>query len=183
MRKFLRLLPLVLAALLLGSAAYRFNAETILGNKMPMPLGFGVSVVLSGSMEPELSVDDLVIIRRNEAPQVGDIAVYQEGSMLVIHRIIGEEADSWIFQGDANNTPDSPVPKENVKGTLALTIPGAGGIVTLIRRPAVILCLAALALLLGEGGYRKEKKKDTEELARLREEIQSLASELKEKEE
>ncbi len=178
-----RTLMLTFVAAVLGVSLYSWNAKSVLGNQMPMPFGYGVSVILSGSMEPELSVNDLVIIRENKNPQVGDVAVYQDGGMMVIHRIIGEEGDSWIFQGDANNTPDSPVSREAVKGTLALTIPGVGSVIHMLQKPAVIAVLLAAALLMTESSYRKEKKTGSEELEDIQKEIQILMQELKENKE
>ena len=55
-----RLLCYLLISLVLGGTAYSWNARRLAGNAMPMPFGVGLSVVLSGSMEPTLSVNDLI---------------------------------------------------------------------------------------------------------------------------
>ena len=60
---------------------------------MPMPFGFGISAVLSGSMEPEYSTDDLVIVRSTDVYQIGAVVVYQDGSTLIMHRIIAVDDD------------------------------------------------------------------------------------------
>ena len=45
----------------MGINVYLWNASSLAGNAMPMPFGFGMAVVLSGSMEPVLSVNDLLL--------------------------------------------------------------------------------------------------------------------------
>ena len=75
-------------SLILGLNFYAWNAGSVLRNSMPMPFGFGVSVVLTGSMEPELLPDDLVFVREQENYKAGDIVVYQKDNQLIVHRIL-----------------------------------------------------------------------------------------------
>ena len=56
----LRSIILVVISLIIGLGVYSWNARNLTGNVMPMPFGVGVGVVLSGSMEPELSKDNAV---------------------------------------------------------------------------------------------------------------------------
>ena len=87
-QRLLRLLVLVLISLFAGVSLYQWNASTLTGNEMPMPFGVGVSVVLSGSMEPQLQVNDLVLVQRQEEYVPGDVVVYQSGRSLVIHQLL-----------------------------------------------------------------------------------------------
>ena len=57
---------LVICGLLLGINIYLTNAYNLLGNKLPMPFGYGTAVVLSGSMEPTFSKDDLIIVKKKD---------------------------------------------------------------------------------------------------------------------
>ena len=50
-----RILIIVLIGVVLGSVVYTRNAKRVMHDEFPMPLGFEVSVVLTGSMEPTLS--------------------------------------------------------------------------------------------------------------------------------
>ncbi len=177
-RAIFRTALLVLAALVIGFGIYNFNAKTLVGDKLPMPFGIGLSVVLTGSMEPSLSEGDLVVVRRTDELREGQIIVYQEDGLLVIHRIkrLGEE--TVITQGDANNTEDDPIPRSAVKGELLFRIPGIGRAFQLLRHPAVMLSLLALALLLTEISFRRGRSEDREDLGRIREEIEALSREL-----
>jgi len=172
-----RTVLLVFASGLLGVNLYLWNARTLMGNSLPMPFGCGMAVVLSGSMEPTLQVDDMILVRAREEYHKDDIVVYQTGNMLVVHRIIEEQPDTVITQGDANNAPDAPVRREMIKGAVVACIPGVGGIARLLKSPAVSAALVAGALILSEMVLRKEKQKDEEELDRIKEEIRRLKEE------
>ena len=85
---YLRLPLLCMIAAVLGINIYTWNATRLTGNVVPMPFGVGAAVVLSGSMEPELSVGDLLFVAERDTYEVEDVVVYQDGGMAVTHRII-----------------------------------------------------------------------------------------------
>lgn len=160
--------------IVLGLFVYAQNAQGILRDKMPMPFGYGMSVVLSGSMESRLSVDDLVIIKATDRFEVNDIVLYQDGNSLVIHRIIEIDGDTVITKGDANNIADDPIQKSQIKGVLVYDISGLGAVINILKQPVVIILILVAALLLTELSYRKEKDNDTEELDEIRKMIEEL---------
>lgn len=161
--------------IVLGLFVYTQNAQGLLRDKMPMPFGYGMSVVLSGSMESRLSVDDLVIIKATDSYNVNDIVLYQDGDSLVIHRIIEIDGDTVTTKGDANNVADEPINKSQIKGVLVYDIAGIGAVVNILKQPISVIIVLATVLLLTELSYRKEKDNDTEEL----EEIKKMIEELK----
>lgn len=173
----LRSLLLVFAAAVLGVNIYLWNAKSLMGNTLPMPFGYGMAVVLSGSMEPTIMIDDLIVVAAREDYQENDIVVYQNGSMLVVHRIIELQPDTVITQGDANNTPDAPVRKEMIKGKVVGCIANAGGFARLLKSPAATVTLVGGSLLLSELTLRREKKKDEDELEKIKAEIRRLKAE------
>jgi signal peptidase len=172
-----RQLLLVLLAVVLGLKLYSWNAGSLAGNRMPMPFGCGASIVLSGSMEPALSVNDLVFIRQTQDIEPGDIIVYQSGGELVIHRVISRSGNQVITRGDANNVADDPVDVVSVKGKMIGRIPALGGLVRLIKTPAGTVTLLAAAILLMELSYRREREQHDDELEAIREEIRRLKKE------
>ena len=150
-KEILRVTAIVLAALIIGLNVYSFNASRLAGNAVPMPFGIGVAVVLSGSMEPEISSGDLLIVTEREGYAVEDIVVYQDGRMAVTHRIISISGDEVITKGDANNAPDDPITMSQIKGKVLFAIPLLGYLVDLIKTPiGTILILAAAVFLLFE---------------------------------
>ena len=179
LRRFLsRLVPILIISLVLGGSAYTWNARTVGQNAMPMPFGIGVSVVLSGSMEPTLSVNDLVIVRPAESYEPGDIIVYQSGRSLVIHRLLETDGTTAVTKGDANNTADEPIPVYCIKGRLVKVLPGVGGALEIIQSLPGTLAILALALFFLLRSHRSEEKEAAAETEQLRQEIEKLKAEM-----
>lgn len=178
-RTVIRIIVLVVLAALTGVSVYTINAERLNGNALPMPLGFGATVVLSGSMEPELSMGDLLIVVEADDYAVGDVVVFQTRRTAVVHRIIAIEGEDIITQGDANNAPDAPIKLSNIKGVVAASVPYVGYLVNLIKTPIGTIILLGLAVLLLEGSFKKDKKKEQTELDAIREEIEKLKNQQK----
>ena len=84
----LRASLILFAGLTTGLCLYVVNVSVFTGDRMPMPFGYGAGIVLSGSMEPELRVDDVIIVHRETSYQVGDVVVYRSGRSAVVHRIV-----------------------------------------------------------------------------------------------
>lgn len=160
--------------IVLGLFVYTQNAKGLLKDKIPMPFGYGMSVVLSGSMESRLSVDDLVIIKATDNYKVNDIVLFQDGNSLVIHRIIEIDGDTVTTKGDANNVADEPINKSQIKGVLVYDIAGLGAVVNILKQPISVFIILAAAFLLTEFSYRKEKDTDTEELDEIKKMIEEL---------
>lgn len=173
----LRIVLLVVAGAVVGTNLYSWNAKSLMGNSLPMPFGCGMAVVLSGSMEPTIRIDDLIIVTEQEDYKENDIVAYQSDSVVVAHRIIAVEPDTVITKGDANNAPDAPIRKEMIKGKVVGWIPGAGRIARLMKSPVATVLLVGGALLLSELTLRKEKKKDEDELEQIKAEIRRLKME------
>jgi len=177
-----RRLAMVVLGLILGVNACLANARSMAGNQLPMPFGVGVAVVLSGSMEPTLGINDVIIVRETGRYEVGDIVVYQGSKSLIVHRIIAKDGETIITQGDANNAADAPVKASAVKGKVIAHVPAVGLAVKVLKTPVGILLVLLAAFGLTELSCRKEKNKDEKELEAIREEIRRLREEQEEKE-
>ena len=174
LKSILRIIALCCVGAFLGINIYFWNAQSLTGNALPMPFGYGTAIVLSGSMEPELSVDDLIFVKEQDGYEVGDVVVYQSGSSLVVHRIISADGETIVTQGDANNTPDGEIDISLVKGCVIGHIAGVGGLVRLMKSPLVSIALLAGAIFLLERSYRKEKQQSDDEVERIKAEIRKL---------
>lgn len=178
LKAILRTVILLITALVLGLSVYSCNASRVGGNAVPMPFGVGAAVVLSGSMEPELSVGDLLIVSEREAYEVGDIVVFQDGRTPVTHRIVETDEDGkFITRGDANNTNDAPIFPDQIKGEVVFSIPLLGYAVNVIKNPFGTLFILALAVFLLERSFHAEKQKDAKKLDAIKEEIEKLKQE------
>lgn len=175
----LRTVIIVCIAVFLVINIYLLNVQTLQGNALPMPFGVGAAVVLSGSMEPALSVDDLIVVTSQERYDLDDVVVYQSGSSLVVHRII-EISDGFVTtKGDANNAPDEPVELALIKGKVVYHVKNVGNFVRLIKSPMVSFPMMGLAIFLLERSFRKDKQKEDDRNQSMEEEIRRLREQIK----
>ncbi len=176
--RFFRYILIVFISIVIGFSVYIWNAGTLAGNNLPMPFGIGAAVVLSGSMEPNISVDDMVLVREGGSYQIGDVVVYESDGILITHRICSKEDDIIVTRGDANPVADDPISIQQVKGTVIAVIPNVGVFARFIKQPSVIISLIVIAFLLFELSYRKEKRIDNEDIDSVKEQIRKLKDEL-----
>ena len=120
-------------------------------------LGFRAYNVLSGSMEPELSKGDLVIVRAAPAEKLqrGDIVTYyptDEAGTTVTHRVINTlMKDGQILietRGDAVDQADPMFPGDAVIGIVVFHIPLLGAAVAWIQTH-LVLSIGAVVLATG----------------------------------
>ncbi len=155
----LELLLLLFLVLVLASNLYVVCIRAITGEEHPTVAGISWAVVLSGSMEPEVGLDDLIINVAQDSYQVGDIITFDDGTKLTTHRIIRETAEGFITMGDANNTEDAnPVKPEQIVGKVCVNIPNVGLFIGFLRTPMGLICLVLLGLLVIEIDHQAEKK-------------------------
>ena len=177
-KDILRWALLVLCGSILGVNVYLANANSLVGNKLPMPFGYGAAIVLSGSMEPELSKGDLIIVKETDTLAIDDIVVFQDKDSLIVHRIVAMDEESVTTKGDANDSWDVPVARTLVKGKVIYWNALVGRLVSFLKTPVGTICLIVASIALVEIPHRKEKEKDDEERRKLLEEIKNLREQL-----
>ena len=132
-------------------------------------------VVSSGSMEPVLKVNDVLIVRDGgswEELVVGDIIVFNRpegGDRVIVHRIVkiseGIDGDRVIqTKGDANPSSipgtDSPIRQDDYIGKVISVVPGIGIITKVISPPVNYIIIAIiLGILFFNRLGRKDKGK------------------------
>ena len=173
----LRIAVLIFVSLLMGIKLYNWNARNLTGNVLPMPFGYGASVVLSGSMEPAIMTNELILVKAEDSYEVGDVVVFQNGNVLVVHRIVAMDEETVVTRGDANNTDDQPIALEQIKGRVFAHIPHVGTVVRVIKTPVATIALILGAVLLVELPFQKEKEKKEGELEKIKAEIRRLKEE------
>ena len=171
---WIRRLVLALLGLLMGLQIYFVNAGRVMGDPLPMPFGYGAAVVLSGSMEPTYSAGDLLIVKKADHYQTGDIVVYQTGQNLVVHRITDMNGETVTTQGDANNAPDEPFAVTQIKGISVGSIPFVGTWFRILKTPVGLMAAFLCTVFLTEVSFRKQSDAGAAELEKLKEEIQRL---------
>ena len=155
MKKIVSVFIKILAAVLLAAliAVLFLNLSTRLKvNKIKkgglVNSGYSCAVILSGSMEPSVFMNDLLIIKSAGSYSPGDIVTYISSSgSLVTHRIIEVSENGYITQGDANNVPDDEVPAHRILGKAVFVLSGAGMLLHWIFSPVSIVFFACIVLL------------------------------------
>jgi len=79
-------------------------------------VGLQLFKVSSGSMEPTIKISNLIIVKRTSDFKEGDIVTYKRGSEYITHRIVDIQDEQIITKGDANNTTDRPIKRNQIIG-------------------------------------------------------------------
>lgn len=114
--------------------------------EIPFITNTNAYIVLSGSMEPEIGVGDIVITTsvKQEDIKVGDIISFTKGTTMVTHRVteINEENEvvTYKTKGDNNNTEDlGVITYDNVVGKYKSKIPKVGHIILFIQKYLIVV--------------------------------------------
>jgi len=106
MEKLSRIIPNILLALSLLLLGYTIFSS---GSDSPVfILGYKPVRILSGSMEPSIQTNAVVLIKKVAFSniKVGDIVLYEFNNSLVIHRVVDISGEKIQTKGDNNNSND-----------------------------------------------------------------------------
>lgn len=115
--------------------------------------GYRLFQVQTGSMEPKIKVNDLIIIKKKNNYKKNDVVTFiDENNNYVTHRIIKINKNKIITKGDANNTEDMPINKNNIIGKVIFKFRFINLINKLLRNYIVltaifIVCVLAVILI------------------------------------
>ena len=117
--------------------------------------GMEILVVQSGSMEPTINVDDIVIIQPIKIPdvKVDDIITYEDKDTLVTHRVTAvQDTDRGItltMKGDNNNIEDkTKVTDKNIVGKYITHFSKVADFYYFIKSPFGIITIVGVPLLI-----------------------------------
>ena len=136
-------------------------------DKIPSFFGWKPFIVLSGSMEMQISAGDVVVVKETENLKKGDIIAFKEGDIVITHRIdevvIEEGNVKYITKGDNNNTQDvGYVLPEQVEGVYQFKVARLGNLAMFIQTPlGMIVCLSIpviIIVLLQAANSKKERE-------------------------
>lgn len=170
---------IVIISVLLGFGIYSWNSS-IVGKAIPMPLGFGLAEVLSDSMYPTIKTGDVIMVVPKDEYKVGDIVAFEDGAIIVTHRIIDENEDgTFVTKGDyiGNSRDDMPLQEKYIIGKVVNVFAGLGPFVSIMQSPLVIMLSIMIIALLLYLSTKKEKEHDQAELAKIKQQIASLKGE------
>ena len=142
-------------------------------NETPSVFGIKTFCIISGSMEPTISVNDIVIIKEVEQNEIkrGDIIAFKHKGETITHRVIkiskyenGELL--YTTQGDANNTEDEDkITFDEIEGKCINVIPKIGKIVLALKSKTTLGIILAILIII----YIFEQKTNTKKIKRSKE--------------
>lgn len=119
--------------------------------------GYSCLIVKSGSMQPTLKVNDMIIIKKQNNYNLNDIIAYNvNNKYLVTHRIVNASDDEYITKGDFNNTNDTNINKSQVEGKVIFRSAFLGLYIIYFLKPTIIFLLLVLMYVIA-----KEDKKES----------------------
>lgn len=159
------LILLILIPILFVSGVILMNSY-IHPDKVPSFFGWKPFIVLSGSMETQISVGDIVIVKEVDTSTLkkGDIIAFRNKDIVITHRIddiITEDGKvKYITKGDNNNTRDEgTVLPEQVEGIFICNVHRLGNLAIFIQTPiGMVVCLSIPIILIIIIGVIDSKK-------------------------
>ena len=130
--------------------AYNHIQINIKGNTYTTMLGYSAFEVSTGSMSGTMEIGDAILVKlidQNETVNKDEIVVYSQGTALVTHRIVEVNGNQIVTKGDANNTNDTPIQRNQIVGKVIKVIPNFRMWKEIILTPKVLIP-ASVALLL-----------------------------------
>ena len=100
--------------------------------------------VETGSMEDKIHTGDYILLVKKSDYYVGDIVTYNVKGYFVTHRIVKIEDDVIITKGDANNTEDEGISKDQIEGKVVY----CGGILNFIINYKFVIAAFLVGLYL-----------------------------------
>jgi len=128
---------------------------------VPISGNIETKVVLSGSMEPAISVGSVVVLKPTDEYNIDDVVTFGRDtntSIPTTHRIVDMriEGENRYFKtkGDANDDPDArEITKESIQGKVLFSIPLLGYLIDFAKKPigfALIIIIPAAIIILDE---------------------------------
>lgn len=153
---FTCLLLVLLVLVIYGKVVMTFK------NAYPNYFGYTFFEVASGSMEPTLKINDVILVKiTNDNLKKGDIIAFLNEETIITHRIIYLDENVITVKGDNNNVVDKPIVKDQVIGKVVKIYPKLGVWKKVITEPKILLAIFITLLLFDFAlSYKKDDKKN-----------------------
>ena len=120
--------------------------------------GYTMFQVASNSMQPVLSVDDVILVQKNTEFKVNDIISFEYENVVITHRVLDIDGDKLTVKGDSNNTIDAPIDKNVVIGKVVKIFPKLKVWKQILMDPKILLFMF-LTLLFFDFAFSYKSKK------------------------
>ena len=138
------------------------------------PWGTGLFVVETGSMQPTVKINNIVIVQRIAAENIKEndiLTYYEKGNNLTTHRAVSVDKinGEYYFTTKGDDNPDNDLDQvyyENVVGRVWFRVPGPMNILDFIKSPlfwGVTLPITAGAAIIIVAAFKAMKKKNLDD--------------------
>lgn len=111
--------------------------------------GFKIFRIGSGSMEPYLKKNDIILVSHKKQYKVNDVITFKnQYNEIITHRIIKMNNEEIITKGDANNVEDDKILLKNVIGRVIFKITGLGFLLYLFNNILTWILLFVFGLII-----------------------------------
>ena len=132
---------IVIFGIFLLISIYNNVQVKILGNEYSSFFGYSTFEVQTGSMADTINPGDWIVVKITKNIKLDDIITYSQKGDFITHRVVESYKDSYITKGDANNSKDDAINKEQVVGKVVKILPGFGIIRKTFFNPLVLITL------------------------------------------
>ncbi len=159
LKKIFNFLGILLLVVLLAVVIVMFNAR--ISGEAPNIFGYQIFRVSSGSMEPELMVGDVILVKSVEPEEVrkGDTVTYKGedgdfGDKFITHKVVEEpviENDVYIFQTQGiyeGALPDPLWDEEQLIGKFVCKIPYINAVYNFFLQPYGLVTFVLIIIVL-----------------------------------
>ena len=139
----------VILLIIIVLVVYSKCVTTFTKEAYPNYFGYTIFEVASGSMEPALSIHDVVLVHINDTKDIkeNDIVTYIKDNTFITHRVIFVDGDMVTVKGDANNTIDSPINKDIIIGKVVKVFPELGIWKQILTEPKILVVIFITLIL------------------------------------
>lgn len=165
----IRIITIFLLALIIINFIILLQMK-IMPEQTPSIFGLKTFCIISGSMKPEIEVNDIIIIKEvnQEEIKINDIISFKNNQEIITHRVTNIEygTDGKVYyttKGDANNAEDDEkITFEKIEGKYIFKIKKLGAIVTALQNKTTLIItmimLVILYLIEQKNTLKKEKR-------------------------
>lgn len=126
--------------------------------------GYSVFKVTTGSMNPTIKENDIILVKKDNNYVVDDIVTYKGEGAYITHRIVQLNGNLIITKGDANNTTDTAITGDLIIGKVVHTFNKLGIWQSIFTTPKIIVSIFITLMLFDLAfSYKgKDKLRDKE---------------------
>ncbi len=140
--------------------------------------GYSVFNVATGSMAPTINQNDIIVVKRYDNYEVGDIVTFKSDNEYITHRIVTVNENNYVTKGDANNAKDVAITKDKVIGKVIKISTKAGVWHKVLTTPTILIMIFTTLILFDFAfsykGYKEKKKVKNVENVKIIKKIQNI---------